>query len=274
MMAAFLARPVTTIAFCWRLARRDGVTLGFTTHDRDLAIAGLIYRAAPGMLPSAVELSDGLTTDSMDVRGALTSDAITERDLVAGRWDGAAVTLFVVDWIDPAQDSLILATGELGAVSIAGDGFTAELKGPAAGLDRPVSEMTSPECRAELGDQRCRIALAPLTRFARLTAIIDDRIIRVDAAAAVPNAYVYGQLRWITGENSGLTSMILRSTANQLTLREAPPFQPVSGTLIRMVEGCDRSFATCRNRFANSMNFRGEPHLPGNDLLTRYPGAS
>lgn len=77
-MAIFLEAPVTTIAFCWRLARRDGVTLGFTTHDCDLVIDGLTYAAAPGMLPSAIRLSDGLDAGSMDVSGALTSDAITE----------------------------------------------------------------------------------------------------------------------------------------------------------------------------------------------------
>ena len=51
-MADFLAEPLATIALCWRLERRDGVALGFTTHDRDLVVEGLVYRAAPGMLPT------------------------------------------------------------------------------------------------------------------------------------------------------------------------------------------------------------------------------
>jgi hypothetical protein len=44
-------------------------------------------------------------------------------------------------------------------------------------------------------------------------------------------------------------------------------------TLVELVEGCDKSLATCATRFANMVNFRGEPYLPGIDLLTRYPGA-
>ncbi|MGP1283672.1 MAG: DUF2163 domain-containing protein [Parasphingopyxis sp.] len=273
-MAAFLAGPVTTIAFCWRLARRDGVTIGFTTHDRDLVIAGLAYRAAPGMLPSAVRLTDGLDADSMDVSGALAADAITGDDLMAGRWDGAAVRLFVIDWTAPDGDQLLLARGELGAVSIEGEAFTAELKGPAAILDRPVSEATSPECRARFGDARCRVDLAPRTRVTEIVAVVDDRTVDVASAATPPNAYGYGRLRWITGENSGLSNPLLRSAGNRLTLRDAPPFAVAPGTRIEIVEGCDRSFTACRDRFANTDNFRGEPHLPGNDLLTRYPGAS
>ncbi|QLC23661.1 DUF2163 domain-containing protein [Parasphingopyxis algicola] len=272
-MADFLAEPVTSIAFCWRLARRDGVTIGFTTHDRDLLVAGLAYRAAPGMLPSAVRLTDGLDADSMDVSGALTSDAITRDDLTAGRWDGAAVRLFVVDWTAPEGEQLLLARGELGTVSIEGEAFTAELKGPAAILDRPVSEATSPECRARFGDTRCRVDLAPRTRITEIAAVIDGQTIDVASAAATQNAYGYGRLRWIDGENSGLSNAVLRSAGNRLTLREAPPFAIAIGTRVEIVEGCDRSFAACRDRFANAENFRGEPHLPGNDLLTRYPGA-
>ncbi|MEM8695165.1 MAG: DUF2163 domain-containing protein [Pseudomonadota bacterium] len=273
-MADFLEGSLTTVAFCWRLARRDGVTLGFTTHDRDLTIDGLAYRAAPGMLPSAVNLSDGLEADSMDVSGALSSDAITADDLRAGRWDGAAVALFVTDWTAPDMATVAVAHGELGAVSVEGGAFTAELRGPAATLDRPVNEATSPECRARFGDRRCRIDLASRTRITEIAAVIDERTVDVASAQGMANAYGYGRLRWIGGENGGLSSAILRSAGNRLTLREAPPFAIAAGTSIEIVEGCDRSFATCRDRFANAENFRGEPHLPGNDLLTRYPGAS
>lgn len=273
-MTDFLSLPVTTIAFCWRLARRDGVALGFTTHDRDLTIGGLTYRAMPGMLPSAVRLSDGLDASSMDVSGALTSDAITEQDLLAGRWDGAVVSLFAVDWETPEGDTVPLARGELGAVSIEGNGFTAEFKGPASVLERPASELTSPECRVQFGDTRCRVDLAPHARITTVAAVIDAVTVDVTSATTAPNGYGYGRLRWMSGDNSGLASAILRSAGNRLTLREAPAYAVSPGAMVEIVEGCDRIFSTCRDRFANAENFRGEPHLPGNDLLTRYPGAS
>ncbi|WP_299328680.1 DUF2163 domain-containing protein [Parasphingopyxis sp.] len=272
-MTDFLAAPVATIAFCWRLARRDGVTLGFTTHDRDLTIDGLVYRSAPGMLPSAIRMESGLDADVMDVSGALTSDAITEGDLATGRWDGARVEIFAVDWEEPNAEKLRLGRGELGAVSTEVLRFTAELKGPAAMLDRPVSEMTSPECRARFGDRRCRVDLAQHQRMSSVVALIDDRTITIADSEPAANSYAYGRLRWIDGGNSGLISAILSSDGDRLTLREAPPFAVQPGAHIELTQGCDRLFATCRDRFANAENFRGEPHLPGNDLLTRYPGA-
>ena len=153
-MPAFLERALATIAFCWRLERRDGIALGFTTHDRDLSADGLVYRAAPGMLPSAITVSDGFRADALDVSGALTSDAISAGDLAAGRWDGASVRVFMLDWEEPEGEILPVARGELGEVSIKAGAFEAELRGPAALLDAPVAEQTSPECRARLGDRQ------------------------------------------------------------------------------------------------------------------------
>jgi uncharacterized phage protein (TIGR02218 family) len=272
-VASILDPALTSIAFCWRLERRDGVCLGFTSHDRDLAIGGLLYRAAPGMLPSAIASSDGFDAEGLDVSGALTSEAITEADLGAGRWDGAAVSLFMTDWEDPQGEQVALARGALGEVAVKGRGFEAELKGPAALLERPVVEQTSPECRAELGDKRCRVDMAGRVRTTRIAAVIEDDVVEVAAAASGTNPYGYGRLRWIGGANSGLESAILKSAGVRLTLREPPANPPAVGDLVDISEGCDKRFETCRGRFANAENFRGEPHLPGMDLLTRYPGA-
>lgn len=272
-MPSFLERELTTLAFCWRVERRDGVCLGFTSHDRDLVIAGLVYRSAPGMLPSAVSVSDDFDASTLDVRGALTSDSIGEADLAAGRWDRAAVSLFLVDWEDPAGERLALARGELGDVTVKANGFEAELRGAAALLERPVAEQTSPECRAELGDRRCRVDMAGRALVTRVTAAPAESVVVVAEAPGGPGAFAFGRLRWIGGANSGLESAILASEGTELSLQEEPPFAVAAGDLVEIVEGCDKSFATCRARFVNAENFRGEPHLPGMDLLTRYPGA-
>lgn len=269
MSAGWLDPEVTTMALCWRLDRRDGVTLGFTAHDRDLAAGGVSFSARPGMLPSALRQSDGFEVDTLDLSGALTDDAITEEDLLAGRWDGAACALLALDWSDPGAAALVLARGELGDVSARQGGFTVELRGAAALLERPVVERTTPDCRAELGDIRCRVDLAGRRRHARLVAAA-GAVLTLDAPEPEANAYGFGRLRWLDGGNAGLTGMIAASDGAAVTLREAPFATPAPGALVEITQGCDRLFATCRDRFANTANFRGEPHLPGNDLLGRY----
>lgn len=272
-MAAIVERELTSLAFCWRVERRDGVCLGFTSHDRDLLLDGLVYRAAPGMLPSAVSVSDGFDASTLDVAGALTSDSISEDDLEAGRWDRAGVSLFLVDWEAPEGERVALARGELGDIAVKSNGFETDLRGPAAQLERAVAEQTSPDCRAQLGDRRCRVDMAGRTLLTRVTSTpAEDELIVAEASPA-PNAYGFGRLRWIGGANSGLESAIAESDGPWLKLREPPPFAVSEGDPVEIAEGCDKRFATCVERFANAENFRGEPHLPGMDLLTRYPGA-
>jgi len=263
-----LSGALTTMALCWRLDRTDGVTIGFTAHDRDLTIGGVVYRASPGMVPSAIRQSDGFDVDTLDVEGALTHDAITADDLTAGRWDGAALTLFATDWADPAE-MRVIARGEIGDVAIRDAAFTAELRGPTALLERPVVEQISPDCRARLGDRRCRVDLAPRTRFARIVSVV-DAVLTLDTVEPSANAYAYGRLRWLDGGNAGLSAALLSSAGAAVALRDPAPFAIAAGARVELLEGCDRLLATCRTRFANAANFRGEPYLPGIDLLTRY----
>lgn len=267
-MPNWITPALTTLAFCWRLSRRDGIVLGFTSHDRDLIIDHLLYRATPGMVPSAIERSVSLEPDSVDLSGVLTSDAVSARDLIAGRWDGALLRLFAVDWTNPGAEPLHLVRGTLGAVSIKGDAFEVELNGPTALFDAPVVEETSPECRASLGDKRCGVDLAGRVLTTTLTAI-DDILLSV-AAVLGPGDYAQGRLRWLDGANAGLEGLILANDAGTITLADPPPLLPAVSDRVEIRQGCDRRFSTCVSRFSNALNFRGEPHLPGNDLLTRY----
>lgn len=262
---------LTCLAICWRIERGDGVAIGLTGHDRDLIVDGLVHRAAPGMVPSAVVRSDGLEADTMEVAGALTSAAVREDDLLAGRWDGARVTVFAVDWRD-GSGRVDLGAGTIGAVETKAGGFGAELLGASAALDRAVVEETSPECRAELGDARCRVAMAGRRRFARVVSV-SGAAVTLDTGEPVADAYGGGRLRWFGGANGGMTAAVAVSQGATVTLRTEPAFAIEPGTLVAMTEGCDKSIATCAARFGNAANFRGEPYLPGVDLLTRYPGA-
>ena len=267
---SMLDRELTTLAFCWRVERCDGVAIGLTSHDRDLMIDGLVHRSAPGMTPSAIRREVGLEPDTTDIAGALAAGAITEADLLAGRWDGARVVLFAVDWTG-AAGRVDLGEGRLGAVSVKDGAFSAELRGPGAALTRAVTEECSPECRADLGDRRCRVAMAGRRRFARVVSVAGSDV-TVNAVETVANAHGGGRLRWLGGANGGLESQVRASAGAVLTLRRPPAFTAATGALVELIEGCDKSLATCAARFGNAVNFRGEPYLPGVDLLVRYPG--
>lgn len=265
--AAFTAE-LTHLALCWRLVRRDGVALGFTSHDRRLLVDGLWHEARPGMSPSAVVLGDGLAADDMEVSGALSAGALTRADLLSGRWDGARLRLFLVDWRAPDAGRHCLAEGSLGDISVgeaADAGFVAELLGPGAALASSAVETCSPECRAELGDARCRVNMRGRERIVLVSAAQADRL---QFAGTNPADHVQGTIWVLDGPSAGLTRRVLADLEGWLLLDEQ--LSLAVGTRVLLREGCDKRFATCRDRFGNGLNFRGEPHVPGGDLLTRY----
>ncbi len=282
---AWTLAELVAAAWCWRLDRRDGLVLTLTSHDRDLvltagACAGL-YRAAPGLRPSAIALEEGLDGAMIDVDGAISSDAITAADLDAGRWDGAAALLLLARWDEPGADSVVVARGTLGAIERRGHAFTAQLNGSPGALDAPVVPAAAPTCRAAFGDGDCRVNLARFRHGARAVAVAGARVtIAADASLAglAPQDFVHGWLRWRDGVWTGLASPIAAASldaggAMRVDLAHLPlgpaPDMPVA---VDLTQGCDKRAATCADRFANVANFRGEAHLPGNDLLTRYPG--
>lgn len=268
-----LASELTTIALCWRVARTDGVVLGFTSHDQPIDVGGLRYEAAPGMTPSAISGGLGLEVSTMEFAGALSAASMTDDDLAAGRFDAAQLNIFMIDWQVPAAGTLPVARGTLGAVvrnvSAGGGAFTATVRGPTAAFDALAVESCTPTCRAELGDRRCRVDLAPLTTLASVVAgSARDRV--TIAGLAPADRFVDGRVRCVDGGNAGLDARVTSVDGDTLILIEAFPF--AIGSNVELRQGCDKRLATCAVRFANAANFRGEPHVPGTDVLTRFPG--
>ena len=269
MSHVFFTQELEGVATFWRVFRRDGVALGFTSHDRDLRFAGLDHRAAPGMLPSALRRSSDLQADSAEVQGALTHDAISAADLAAGRFDGARIEIGAVDWETLTAE--VLYRGELGTISQDAGTFSAELLSAKAALDADPIPYTSPTCRAQFCGPGCALSPPRFTHEAQVVAVDLAANSVSFAGVDVPANMRDGYLRWIDGPQAGLHMPVASADGAALVLDVALDPALRIGTRAVLREGCDHTLQTCAGRFANSVNFQGEPYLPGNDLLVRYP---
>lgn len=269
MSRVFFRQELEGVATFWRVHRRDGVTLGFTGHDRDLWFDGVLHRAAPGMVPSAIRRSADLNPDSAEVQGALTHEAIRPADLAAGRFDGAAVEIGVADWEN--LERAVLYRGEIGGVSEEAGSFSAELHSAKAELEADTVPRTSPTCRAPFCGPGCTLSAAKYTHEA-VVATVDLAANRVAfAGGPAPEALRDGHLRWLDGPHAGLAMEVIAADASGLVVDVELDPVLAAGTRARLREGCDHTVQTCQARFGNAVNFQGEPFLPGNDLLARHP---
>lgn len=158
-MAARLESGAATLCHAWVVRRADGLRLGFTDHDGDLTVEGVVCRAASGWTAGASESAVGLSGGTAAITGGLSSDAITDADVEAGLYDGAEVELWRIDWMRPDL-RVRLWTARLSKIRREGAGFLAELVGPLAKLDRVVGRTLGRTCDAVLGDGRCQVDLS------------------------------------------------------------------------------------------------------------------
>ena len=343
-LASHLAGAVTTLATCWRISRTDGVVFRFTDHDQDLVVDGEVYEASAGYSRTAISNDAGMGVDNLDVEGVFDSAAVTEEELRAGLFDRAEVRIFLVNWADPSMGILRLRRGWFGEAVLTEQGvFRTELRGLTQALSQRIGQLYSPECRADLGDHRCRVPVWPPVvaretayafgdhvRFATgpgsASASFENRLYRcvvagttaseapaydttlgiettdgiavfealeawnrsgavvdvtdrttftamIDDPRAVDGWFAGGVLTWESGPNAGgaLEAKSWTQATGQLELFLPMGYAIEPGDLFRIHPGCDKRLDTCSDRFANVLNFRGEPYVPGPDALLSYP---
>jgi uncharacterized phage protein (TIGR02218 family) len=275
-LAAHLSGDATTMCHCWRVTRRDKIVLGFTEHDHDLNFDGTDFLAASGFQSADSEAASGLSVEAGEVAGGFSNMAISEADVIAGRYDGAKVEVFQVNWQAPEQH-VLLRVQEIGDVVRAGGAFRAELRRMTHRLDQVQGRIYGRRCDAVLGDGRCKLDLdGPAFRGGGLVAAVlgETRIRVTGLGAAATGFYRYGIFRFVSGENAGHLCDIedhrKENGAVTLSLWLPPPLPLAVGDTFTVIAGCDKSFATCGEKFSNRLNFQGFPHMPGTDFAFGY----
>lgn len=274
--AAHLASGETTLCTCWVLTRSDGAVLGFTDHDQAIPLGSTLCRPASGFVGTDLPQRLGGQVTTAEVLGVLSAESIRSDDIDLGRYDGALCEVFRVNWQAPGQEVRLLAAC-IGRIIREDGRFRAELRSAAVALNAPAGRVYSALCDAELGDIRCRVRLEAMRSAVTVSAVADRHRLRIEGLPPNPERFVLGKALWLSGARAGLTDRIATIEARQdgIIAGFAAPCgdSAAAGDRVDLTPGCDRRFATCRDVFANSVNFRGFPHVPGTDFVLRLPKA-
>ena len=272
-----LGQDATSVCRAWKVLRRDGVAYGFTDHDRDFTFDGVTFKASTGMSARVLQQTTGLSVDNSEAIGALSDAAIDGADLAAGRFDGAEVRSWLVNWADPAQ-RIEQFRGNFGEITRSAGAFRAELRGLTDRLNQPQGRVFQRSCGAVLGDARCGFDLAtPGYRATGAIAGFDPmgRMLFQGIAGFADRWFERGRLVVQTGAAAGLVGMIKSDRINGgervVDLWHDLGATLIIGDTVQLEAGCDRMAQTCRGKFGNFLNFQGFPHIPGEDWLSSYP---
>jgi uncharacterized phage protein (TIGR02218 family) len=277
-LKAHLAGGATTLARAFALTRKDGTVMGFTDHDRDLTFDGIVFRADTGLTAKALQMGTGLAVDNTEAFGALRSDAITEEDILAGRFDGTEVRGWLVNWANVTIRALQFR-GTLGEITRSGGAFTAELRGLSEKLNQPQGRIFHARCAAVLGDQHCKFNLNQPGYFEErpVEEVDGARIFKfANFQGYTDRFFEKGRFQVLSGPAAGLVGMVKNDRVTSASVRtielwQALGIDPLPGDTVRIEAGCDKREDTCQLKFSNFVNFQGFPHIPGEDWLMAYP---
>jgi uncharacterized phage protein (TIGR02218 family) len=267
ILKSHLAGEVTTLATLWKVTRRDAQVFCFTDHDADIDYQGLTYTAATGYSASAIRTSDAMDVDNMEVEGMLSSETITDDDLLAGLWDFAEFTIMRVNYADLTMGHEVLRAGTMGNVRSGRQHFAVELRGMTQPLQQPVGRVYTPACDADLGDARCGISLAGITVAGTVTAASTQSAFIDSGRGEAAGWFNFGLLTFTSGDNTGYAMEVKTFSAGAFVLQQGMPNPIQAGDTYSVYAGCDKLLSTCASKFSNVVNFRGFPHVPGTDRM-------
>ncbi|MGU3574765.1 DUF2163 domain-containing protein [Brucellaceae bacterium C25G] len=262
---------VTNHCFVWIIRSSDQRVLGFTDHDFPLVVKGVTCEPQSGMNSSEAHSKLGLAISGSEIEGALVSEHICEEDIENGLYDDALVETYLVNWNAP-DNHLFLQSWTIGKITRSGQKFIAEIKGAAAAYDKIHGRRILRQCNAALGDQHCGI-ISSDPRYHAKGMVVSVNGADMEMSGLSNHAsdwFLHGALTWISGRNTRTKSKVTLHRGNLIRLRDQPVFAVETGDEFELLAGCDKSFSMCKAKFANSINFRGFPHLPGNDAAYSY----
>lgn len=271
-----------TLAPCVLITRRDGFSLGFTSYDRDLLIDGKTYSAKNGLSIPQLENKSAIEVGNTNIEGLFEDDRITEIDLLGGRWNGATVRCFLVDYnrlpsslsATPFQYVPLGGLYVIGSITIdSGQKFTSEIRGIISLLTKDSGDTANRGCRYEFGDSRCTKNLTALTHALTITQVFPNSPLRFQVSTNGQGGNGYfndGWVQFTSGEFSYLPRQTIKTyTDNVIELWQPLPKLATIGTELLAVAGCSKVFYGDRSCtfYNNTANYGGEKDLAGTDRL-------
>ena len=277
-----LAQTVTTLAFLMKITRQDGMEIRLTDHDVDITYEGDVYSASQGGVPSASSTPTGLDLSNLNVSGAFLLSGISRTDLLGGKYDYAKVEVFRVNWRDLTQGTLESFYGRFGEAKFGDREFQVDCFGLEHLLQQKIGDTYSKDCRAHLGDTRCKVDLNDYTESGVVIEVVSQREIQCtltdihEHSITGADWFADGSLTWLTGDNTGLHLEIKTSIEAEgiftLGCKEDAPFTIGIGDSFSIVAGCRKRYTDdCKDKFDNTVNFRGFHLLPGSDAIRYTP---
>lgn len=275
-LAAHLATRETTMAAALKITRGDGEVFGFTAHDVDDPVDGVTYSSAPGLIITNIVISANPAVGNLELKTLHDGSVFSTADIFNGVWTNAAFEIFRYNYNGLTDGVDILLTGTLGELEVRQNEVVSELRDLRQYLQQDVQILSSKTCRVRLGSTgpgKCNKNLTAFTHTGTITHVTGNQVFRDSSRGEAVNYFDEGELVFTSGPNAGVRKKIKSYAANGTFTLALPLYGTVAiGHTYTAIAGCRKRIdEDCIAKFANGLNFQGEPHRRGLNNLTAAP---
>ncbi len=291
-LLAHLRGEQRTTALLWAIEKRDGTFIRGTEHDRAITIPDIAdangaegtYSAMAQITASQLRQTSDLSVDNLEVQGAMPSSPLSRvdvnrEDLEAGLLRNAPFQLWLCNWADPSMGAGLVKRGYLGDIQRDTDGaYTTEARGLLQTLQQTIGRTYSVDCAVrQFGDEECKVDVAALTVTGTVTSVATRRRFNATLTGGRDAGYFrLGTLTFQTGDNAGYAREVKRDdeddVAGHISVWDQFPAAVEVGDTFTLAPDCDRLLTTCRDKYANLLNFRGYGiFVEGIDAMMKGP---
>lgn len=262
-----LAKTPTALCLLYELRPLVGVPIRFTMATKDLTVDATFFPVDQSFAPSTIENAISGANQNLEIT-VLLGETISYEEILNRRYIGAAVTVWVASWANPAAGKGVYLSGRVGGAKVSDNAASAVLTivGNTGRATHDLTEVYSATCRADFCDMRCGLSIETFATNYSIASVIDSMSLTTNPDALQADGYFnLGTVVWSSGANNGQAQEVAVSYASgQVDLFYPPPFPMQVGDTLRLYRGCAKTLAACV-AYGNRPNFRGEPFIPGDD---------
>lgn len=238
---------------CFEFILRNGAVLFLTSASNGILCRGKKYLPFSGVSLNTFEFNDS-AFNYLTIRGIFEEGGIQEAtDLTSSN----VRILFYFENKNIILEWLYYNFSEISHDSMS---FSITLTSEAFKLNTTLLKNYSSTCRASFGDSRCGINLGSLSKSYKIANITNAKIFVIDLSK--PDGFYLNGVALLCDIQYDVVS----HEGSLITLRKAPSCDIKDdiylGISLILIPCCDKSFKTCRDKYHNAINFRGEPFIP------------
>ncbi|MDR1425790.1 MAG: DUF2163 domain-containing protein [Rickettsiales bacterium] len=272
-LARSLAASSANLIKCFKITLKDHSVLGFSEGPEDISVDEILYKSCCGFEEKNQTSFSDMTSGDSNLVAILDNVGVDREDIIAGKFDGAAIEVFMTVREHPEYGKIVIISGFVGSIKIYGEKIYFNIVGVMGVLEKTIGNIYSPLCRVGFCSKKCSLDLQSYTFTGTISSLVSETEFHTDSgtiSTKVEDYFKYGLVRFIDGPSAGSSMEVKQSYGGNIVLAMSVAKGMEVGNQFTVVAGCDKKFSSCIERFQNAINFRGEPNLPRTTKVYKF----